>query len=83
MASNDLTSKNKDSHLTVLKPKSLAWKLFKIDDKNDSKAICQISRGSKSGCYTTTNVLKHLKTKHSKEVAEEDEKKKIMRTKDH
>ena len=57
MASNDLTSRDTDLHLMVLKPKSLAWKFFKIKEKDDSKAICQlcnskISRGSKSGGYT-------------------------------
>ena len=58
---------------------SIAWKIFKISDEDQTKAKCQlchilIARGHKVGYFTTTNMLKHLSTKHSKELQEEKKK---------
>jgi hypothetical protein len=62
-----------------LKQRSVVWKLFKIADDDKTKAICQlcntqISRGQKVGYFNTTNMWKHLSTKHDKELKEEKEK---------
>lgn len=61
------------------KSKSIVWKLFKVDGDDQSKAICQlceakISRGQRTGSFTTTNMLKHLNVKHAKELKDEEEK---------
>ena len=57
------------------------WKLLKIDEDDQSKAICsicniKISRGPKPqpAFYITTNMLKHLTIKHKKELEEEQKK---------
>ena len=61
--------------------KSLAWTLFKVDPEDYMKAVCyvcdqKVSRGSKKGSLTTTNMLKHLDIKHSKEFEIEKMKRK-------
>src|SRR5678816_4181554 len=61
------------------KSKSLAWKLFDIAKDDQSKTILklckiQISRGTNRGGFTATNMLKHLNTKHPKELKEKEEK---------
>ena len=43
---------------------SLAWTLFKVDTEDSTKSVCiignqKVSRGTKSGYLTTTNMLKH------------------------
>lgn len=60
---------------------SIVWKLFFVDDEDRGKAVCKIcnaklSRGTKPGCYTTTNMLKHLTTKHKEQLKEEEDKEK-------
>ncbi len=85
MASGQASS-SKEAHVTVLKPKSIVWKLFKINEKDQFKAICELcnaelSRGSKVGCFTTSNMLKHLSSKHNKELKEEEEKEKLEQEK--
>ena len=59
--------------------KSIAWSLFKIKDNDHSKVICNIcskviSRGGKQEkAFTTSNMLKHLRAQHPKEIDEQEE----------
>lgn len=81
---NSQPSNNKEAGacVTVLKPRSIVWKLFKIDEKDQTKAVCEvcndkISRGVKVGSFTTSNMLKHLNSKHNNELREQEQKEKL------
>ena len=76
MTSNQpYSSKEVAPAFSTKRSKSIVWKLFKIDEDGQSKAICsicniKISRGPKPqpAFYTTTNMLKHLTITHKKEL---------------
>ena len=57
---------------------SYIWSLFKVDEKDDTFAVCKIchtriKRGKTSKSYSTTPLIKHASAKHSDEFkAEKD-----------
>ena len=57
---------------------SVAWRLFNVNENDASKVTCRlcenvISRGGKSERhFTTTNMIKHLRTHHKEELEKEE-----------
>ena len=59
-----------------VKQRSIVFKLFKTSNDDKTVAICQpcdtqSSRGQKVGYFNTTNMWKHISTKHDQELKDE------------
>lgn len=58
--------------------KSVVWRLFKINDDDQTKVTCNLcnkvlSRGGKTEkSFTTTNMKKHLQTQHQEQLEQEE-----------